>query len=233
MGNQWDFSLCSRNAKATNEVHADFDGFVYHTAQSGQRLRGRDRAAQFDEVGDVDQIDALIQQEDAGKPKVEKKATKKAEIIIKRNHLALDDVQMHFGPNAGTITEEMVNMYLDARSKFDFRRGFNALERVGVIGGVGGGGALIVLDSLLRSQTQNPVAVFDQNVEFHGKAILGIPVVGDVDVIWGWMAEGRLDSVVIAFNRDLRERKRVFDELRCKAPVFAMWWTVLPIFDRT
>ena len=77
-----------------------------------------------------------------------------------------------------------------------------------------------MLDSLREVKLKNPVAVFDQNVEFHGKAILGIPVVGDVDAIWGWMAEGRLDSVVIAFNRDLRERKRVFDELRSKGARF-------------
>ena len=72
--------LCAlETTKATNEVHADFDGFVYHTAQSGQRLEegGVIGLLSSDEVGDVEsQIDALIQQEDAGKPKVEKRRRK-------------------------------------------------------------------------------------------------------------------------------------------------------------
>ena len=217
------FLFALETTKAINEVIADFDGYVYQTAEVGQRLEEGEVVGLLssEKVTDVKaEIENLRQQEETDKPKVEKKATKKAEIMIKRNHLSLDAIQEYLGSSASTITEDLVNEYLEARTKSEFRLGFSNVERVGVIGGASGGGALIVLDSLLRSKTQQPVAVFDQNAEFHGKAILGIPVVGDVEVMWEWIEGGRLDAVVIALNRNLKERKKVFDDLKAKGASF-------------
>ena len=42
--------------------------------------------------------------------------------------------------------------------------------------------------------------------EFHGRR--RVPVVGDVEVMWEWIEGGRLDAVVIALNRNLKNGKR-------------------------
>lgn len=216
-------TICAlETTKAAHEIHADFDGYLYQVAKIGQRLEEGEIVGLLasEEVSDVKAaIDDLRKLESVDQT-VEKKATKKAEILIKRNHLKLEDVQAHFGADVSRITEDLVNDYLEAKTKSAFRLGFSNTERIGVIGGASGGGALIVVESLLKSKAQQPVAIFDQNPEFHGKSILGVPIAGDIDTMWKWLKEGKLDKVVIAFNRNLDERKKIFDELKSQGVSF-------------
>lgn len=151
--------------------------------------------------------------------------TKKAQALIAKHGLAEDDIR----PLAkdGRISEETVQRYLSTRGELDFRRGFLERERVGVVGGVSGGGALITIESVLSSGLQQPVAVFDQDPTFHGKSILGVPIVGDVNELLSWHTSNRLDAVVIAFNRNLSERARVFEDLAKRSVRFTN------VIDRT
>lgn len=216
-------TLCAvETTKATNEIHAEFDGYLYQIAELGQRLAESEVVGLLstEEIADVESEMNSLLQEEVELSASKKKVTKKAEILIKRNHLLIDNVLSFYDDQTGPITEELVDAYLEAQAKSESRLGFENIERVAVIGGASGGGALIVLDSLLRSVTQQAVAVFDQNVEFHGKAILGVPVVGGTDDMWEWLKGERIDKVVIAFNRNLDERKKVFEDLKSKGVDF-------------
>jgi sugar O-acyltransferase (sialic acid O-acetyltransferase NeuD family) len=138
-------------------------------------------------------------------------ATRKAELLLARHGLTVEDARAHAG--GGRVTEEAANAAIAARRTEDARRGFRTVERIGIIGGGSGGGALIVIDSLMRSGQARAIAVFDRDPALHGREILGVPVVGDSSLAAHWCQEGRIDAVVIAFNRDLAQRQATFEAL--------------------
>jgi acetyltransferase-like isoleucine patch superfamily enzyme len=118
------------------------------------------------------------------------------------------------------ITEQMIKDYTVKIQTNNNRIGLNGLERVGIIGGASGGGALIVIESIMKTGKKRAVCIFDKSPDFLNKEILGIPVVGNSNLINEWFELGKIDSVIIAFNRNLDERKKVFEELYTKGIPF-------------
>ena len=94
------------------------------------------------------------------------------------------------------------------------------IERIGILGGVSGGGALIIIDAILRNSNQIAVGIFDNDSSNHGQEVLGVPIVGNIESLLKAVENGKIDSVVIAFNRNLEERSLVFNDLKEKGVLF-------------
>ncbi|MBU1312320.1 MAG: hypothetical protein KKE30_22565 [Gammaproteobacteria bacterium] len=139
------------------------------------------------------------------------KITKKAEILALRHNLDIKKLMLEVGKK---VQEQDVKDYLTRTTLQPKRMGFVPRERIGIIGGVSGGGALIIIDAISRLPQMQAVAVFDQDPSFVGQAVLGVPVVGSADeLLHQYLNEGKLDKVIIGFNRNLQQRAETFHRL--------------------
>ena len=89
---------------------------------------------------------------------------------------------------------------------------FAKRKRIAIIGSALSGGAAQVIDALLRSGNQVPIAVFDSNPSAKGKTILGVSVIGSTNDVINSFHAGTFDEAVIAIG-SLEPRKEVFDML--------------------
>ena len=205
--------------KTSFDIESPIDGYFYCYATIGDILKvGSILAIITSVVSDKKMLmDEIISKQEVSK--LETVLTKKAEILVKS--LGLDSTEIIGKYEPGTrITEDMVKGFLNAQAKNYTKIGINQIERVGIIGGVGGGGAMIIIDSILNAGKQRAVCIFDKAQEYHNKEVLGVPVVGGSENIPEWIRENRIDSVVIAFNRNLNERMEVYKELSAKGIPF-------------
>jgi len=143
-----------------------------------------------------------------------KKITKKAELLMAKLDVNPDDILSSI--DGDDIKEKDVREFVQSRKSREVRQGFGTLQRIGIVGGVAGGGALILVDAIFRSTGQKAEFIFDQDSRYHGKNVLGIPVAGDSKLIEKYFKEDRLDALVIAFNRNLEERQQVFEHFLTK-----------------
>jgi acetyltransferase-like isoleucine patch superfamily enzyme len=205
--------------KTAIDVVAEVAGIVHVLVAPGREVRvGEPIALVHDQpVADPAAAAAQLRQAPAA-PSGRPTWTKKAELLAQRHGLDAERVEAFAGD--APITEAVVTRYLDAPDGDMRRRGMRDRQRIGILGGAGGGGALIVIDSIQRTPTQEAVCIFDRDPRFTGKRILGVPVVGSADLLQQWLDEDRVDAVVLAFNRDLDERARVFDQLRGRGVPF-------------
>ncbi|MBK5929948.1 biotin/lipoyl-containing protein [Halochromatium salexigens] len=197
--------------KAVLDVEAEYDGILHPLVERGARVvPGQPLAILAGEPIDDLQaaLAALSAEADANIP-FEVRVTKKAEILMRRHGIVLEQL----GADTSVVDEAAVSQFVEQRAVNERRLGIGHLQRVGVIGGVGGGGAMIVIDSLLRSYSQQPVCVFERDKVWHGRTVLGVPVIGSLEALSGMLEREELDAVVIAFNRDLGERASLFERL--------------------
>jgi acetyltransferase-like isoleucine patch superfamily enzyme len=196
--------------KASFDIYAPFSGYVYFKASLNDVLKVDAPIALISDLK-VNKDDLFINYfSNENKSKTELGITKKAEILINKLKLSSSEISISY-PNE-IITEKIVKDFAEQKNDKLKRLGFEGIERVGIIGGVSGGGALILIDSIINSGKQIVVAVFDSSPEFENKKILGVPVVGSHDLIEEWFKLKRLDSIVIAFNKNLNERENVFNK---------------------
>lgn len=195
--------------KTTIEIDSSGFGYVHQIASVGDRVNPEQLIGilSHEKIIDLSQEIKKIESERVlGKSNTQ--ITKKAEILMKRHGLSISD----FEPFS-KIDESMVLHLIDKKNYQMHRVGVKNLQRIGIIGGVSGGGALIIIDALITSKTQQPHCIFDENEIWHGKSILGIPVVGSIDVLREMISKKELDAVVIAFNRNLEQRSNLFSQL--------------------
>ena len=203
-------------AKAILEVVADAEGYLFPVVEPGRAVAVHQKLAFISDQANFD-----WKQADAGEDPIpgEKAVfTKKAEILARR--YALDEERIRAFAGTGKITEQVVEDFHAAQVVQRERRGIQHRQRIGIIGGVGGGGTLIIIDSLIRQPAQQAVCIFEQDAQFHGREVLGVPVVGTLELLDEWLRSDKLDGVVIAFNRDLAERGRVFEALKNRGVPF-------------
>jgi len=203
--------------KTTFDIESDEAGFFYPLSDQGNTLKHHAPLGLLsDEIVDQpDQIlSEIISQSEEKEKTLSPVMTKKAEILIVKNGLSQEQInQLYPGQK---ITEKLVEDFLLNHSPIHqtLKKGFTDLQRILIVGGVKGGGALILVDSLRGSRHQRVVGIVDQDVSFHGKHILGVPILGGVRMVTQWLSEGKADAVIISFNRDLLERQRVFDQFK-------------------
>jgi len=192
--------------KASFEIYAPFSGYIYFKASLNDALKVNAPIAIISDIK-VNKDD-LFKNYFSNESKLEIGITKKAEILINKLKLSSSEISNSYPDEI--ITEKIVKDFAEQKNDKLKRLGFEGIERVGIIGGVSGGGALILIDSIINSGKQIAVAVFDSSPEFENKKILGVPVVGSHDLIEEWFKLNKLDSIVIAFNKNLNERESVF-----------------------
>jgi len=215
--------LCTiETTKAAVEVYSEHSGFAYPLAEKGARVSIDAPLCLVaeKELEDVKRaVVELLGLTANGEHADKHKFTKKAQLFLARHHLSETDVVGKLP--SGRITEEMVRALIDIGQSEERPLNLGHRQRIAVIGGVSGGGALIVIDSMLRNPQQQPVCIFDRDPAVHGKHVLGVPVVGSIDMLDDWHQQGRLDAVIIAFNRNLEERASTFEALRNRGLEFA------------
>ena len=210
--------------KTTIEVEAEHDGHYYLIPAIGETVNVGQPLFLFStekETGDIKETAKTLTGTHAAADSTpfESRFTKKAQILLEKHQLSADIFQ-HGHSNDKKITESDVLNYIERNRKNNKRKGIKDLERVAIIGGASGGGALILIDSLLLTRDKIPVCIFDKDENFHGQKVLGVPIVGSIDLLYDYLDEGKIDSVVIAFNRNLAERTRVFEEVKAKGARF-------------
>ncbi|MFO7633644.1 MAG: biotin/lipoyl-containing protein [Caldilinea sp.] len=171
-----------------------------------------------------------------------KHATKKAELLARREHIDLTQV-----PATGErITEADVLTYIvgeamgngqrvapvppTSRSQdpttqpgdlVDDRYPTNRVQRILIIGG--GNGAVQIIDALARIPTQRAVAIMDDNTVLHDKRVAGVPVIGAVDAehAVNLLTTGEFDAAVISVSTSIHFRERIFTTWKAQGIPFA------------
>ena len=206
--------------KSVYDIEADLDGYLSPIVENGALVKPNQPIAIISEksIENLEQAMTMLEDESSTKDerKSELRVTQKAQILMRRHRLSQKDLS----GNHELIDEALVSTFIKKEITKISSIGVKNLQRVGIIGGVGGGGALIVAESLLCSTTQQPVCICDKNKDWHGKNILGIPVVGRIDKLFDMLTNREIDAVVIAFNRDLQERDALFNDLKKKEVPF-------------
>lgn len=197
--------------KSTIDVSSSRDGYIYLCEVENSELKVNDILAVLSDSKLIERdVDKIIN--DLKTPAVnEIKVTKKAEILARKNKISSEDLINLAEENK--VDEKKVLDFLVNKIDLEYSRGFCELERIAVIGGVSGGGALIVIDSILRGIGQQAAVIFDQDKKYHGKSVLGVLVAGGIELLEGYIKDGKVDSVILAFNKNLQEREKVFQEL--------------------
>lgn len=204
--------------KATIEVSANTSGYFFHAAEEGATVTEGTIIGYIDAAIDFDvaNYEKAIAEVASDTPT----PTKKAELLMARHGITPEDLRP-FHELGTRIGEKNVQAYLEQKKRADRRIGRSAITRVAILGGASGGGALIVIDALRRLADYQAVRIYEQDARFHGTDVLGVPVVGTMDQLANDQATGLFNEVVIAFNRNLEERDRVFRELKIKGYSFA------------
>lgn len=214
-------TICSvETTKSVIEIEAEAEGYIYPMVSEGEELQtGESLGLVSDsEVPNVEQIYKELGEARKEPPLEGQSITKKAEILLTKYGVTIKEVQAAIG--VGRITESVVRNYLST-GKSSARVGFVGRRRIGIIGGATGGGALILIDAMVRSGGDQPVCIFDADPSVHGKSVLGVPIVGTVELLDEWLERSNVDAVVIAFNRDLKARRELFDSLISRHVAFA------------
>lgn len=204
--------------KTALEIYAACAGFAYPMAGRGERVSvGQPLCALAEAVqADPGALKARLANDPAAAARPAAQITKKAEILLARHGLGIVDLP----PSANRITEEVVQAFLASRS-VNRESKPTKYSRVGILGGASGGGAMIVIESLLRGKAQQPICIFDRDAERHGTSVMGVPVAGSIDDIEDALRAGKIEAIVIAFNRNLEERASAFEHLRARGVPFA------------
>jgi sugar O-acyltransferase (sialic acid O-acetyltransferase NeuD family) len=205
--------------KAVVEVEAEAHGYLRPIAQIDSLVPTGEVLAIVTETADEDYLPLLKAAAPTSAVIVtsERRWTKKAEIIARRASLKIEEIADSLpGQVIGEADVEQILAKPRHSSQPISKEGdgnFTGVERVLILGGAAGGGAALILDALAHSPAQRAIGILDRDPALHGETILGVPVLGSSDRAAALWSEGAYDAAVIAFNRDLRERQRVFDEL--------------------
>lgn len=204
--------------KTVLEVNVDEDCFLYHLVAEGDRIPegGALGLTSGTELRNYREIASTLDSEKVrlDKGSATRKVTAKAKMLLSRHGLSLDSFLREFG-NRGRLGEAQAREFIAQSSpQIGAKVAFETFpQRVGIIGGAGGGGALLIVDALLGSRRQVPVCIFDRDPAFFGKTVCGVPVVGGVDKLPERIQRNEVDAVVLAHNRDLKDRDDTYHEL--------------------
>ena len=213
--------LCElETTKATIEVDAPTDGFLFCLAQQGDQLGVGDLLGVLAETKDFDVVEWQAQKA-AERTAAPTEPTHKAQLLMKRHGIRPEELPVPV--DGRRLAEADVTAFLEAGIVRRARLGLTTSpKRIAIIGGAGGGGALIIVDAARRMDNVVPVAIYDQDPHFHGNSILGVPVRGSTDEFLKADRDAEVfDALVIGFNRNLGERDRVFRTLHDAGYVFA------------
>lgn len=220
-------------SKATVELEADADGYLYQLVPHGESADfGASLAVIHEKAGlSAEEVKGLVVQTAEPTASAAKAWTKKAELLAAAKGIQISEV-----PSAGEkITEADVVSYAERRKKtatkvaaLDFSGvkdtaddlfPTNRRPRLLLVGG--GAAAVLVLDVVFRCNEYKPVGILDDDKRLAGKTVFGVPVVGAIDRAVELWKEGFYDAVVISISTALVFRRKVFNALREQGIPFA------------
>jgi sugar O-acyltransferase (sialic acid O-acetyltransferase NeuD family) len=216
-------NICEiETSKATVEVVAEVDGFLVHLAQAGDVVPvGKPLAALTGTAGE--DVSAALAQEASAAEKSsgadERRWTKKAFIVARRTGVDLEALSARH-PGKTLTEEDVLSAQSDAAGPVvDLtEREFPETrpERVLLLGGAGGAGA-IAIDAIRRgSGRQRPQAILDNNPKAKGMTSMGVPILGPLDLIDELWEKKEFDAAVILFTDDVKEREAHFQRLTAR-----------------
>lgn len=215
--------------KSAVEVEAEADGFLVQLAPAGGQHRVGVPLAVIKHSLTEDHA-TLLAGEAAPSEEPERRWTKKAFIVARR--LGLDIEALAKSKPGVTLTEADVlaaqsPAAQDAPQKPSTAPsapiaqmaaprlivgGGQHFERVLLIGGASGAGALAV-EAIMRTSHQRPAGIIDANPKTHGQAVHGVPVLGDRTTIPALWSQGAFDGAIILFTDDIDDRAELFESL--------------------
>jgi acetyltransferase-like isoleucine patch superfamily enzyme len=200
--------------KSSIDVEAENDGYFYSNLRIGERRDYGDIVGLISDTEiDEERINIELKSFENNENIHEQKITKKAEMIIRNEKIDLNALTIF--SKGREINEALVLNFLNGFAIKNKQIGIStSLERVAIIGGVGGGGALIVIDAMFNNPNQIVIGIYDNNESFHGKLVLGVPVLGGEDVMLSDYKHGKFDTIIIAFNKNLKERQEVYNRYK-------------------
>jgi sugar O-acyltransferase (sialic acid O-acetyltransferase NeuD family) len=226
--NRGDLICTVETTKATVDLEAEANGYVFHLATIGQVLKVGVPLAVIADSLDYD-INSLrneeVKEEVAGATPDTRRWTKKAELLARKFGLNIEEVANQFPPGVTLREEEILSVSEQnpERSLAQERDlpGLSASspEKILLIGG--GGGAALAIDIIARNPDQRAVGVLDSNPKLHGTYILGVPVLGsvsDADRLW---ESKTCDSILLTFMTTPDERADYFQMLSTRGFRFA------------
>ena len=225
--------------KSTYDVESNSKGYLYYDIEIGTMVQVGELLAIIlqSEETDYKQImkDARIlktahrENSDSGK----KRFTKKAEIIARKYNLSIDDIKSE----ESIVTEEIINNHIQLNNKLgsnsneniqsvsfvnddlvDSYHSTNRQERILILGA--GGGCNLVLDSVSRLSHQRAVVILDRNENFHNKNMMGVKVLGSINLLDELWQAGQFDAVISTIVKDNDERREIFEMVQSKGIPF-------------
>jgi acetyltransferase-like isoleucine patch superfamily enzyme len=204
--------------KTNIEFESPDNGYIYKIKEEAKNFIADEPIAILSNnpIKNIKEAASELLRKESMSGEVSLKITKKAEILLNRNNININELQI----NGGTIDEKYVLNYIQSKEENRNRLGFSNLKKIGIIGGVAGGGALIVIDALLNSKSATPAFIFERDKRWYGDSILGVPVVGGLEKLYPLVANRDIDAVIIGFNRNLHERDDLYQSLSLKGVPF-------------
>jgi sugar O-acyltransferase (sialic acid O-acetyltransferase NeuD family) len=209
--------------KATVDIEATSPGYLVCLAEVGKSLKVGELLAALTDQPNED-ISPLLPAPEPPTGTKERRWTKKAALLARRMGIDLEKLAVQV-PGRVISEQDVLTAQKDAHTTeepkgdlVDEAYADRKAERVLVLGG--GGGAVLVIDIMARIPTQRPVGVLDNNPKLHGKAIMGVPVLGPTSRAEEFWEAGFCDGVIITFVRDLKERAEYFVRLSARGVRF-------------
>jgi sugar O-acyltransferase (sialic acid O-acetyltransferase NeuD family) len=203
-------------SKAALEIEAESSGYLIHLAKEGDMI---DVGKPIGVIRDTleEEIEPLLKKySDDKNEKIDATGfTLKAKMMIKAHSLNERDLIQKFPGRKITKSDiEKILRKTTKNEKPGMFRESSIIERVVILGGVNGGGAEIVADSLLRDSSKTIVGILDKDETTQGKMVMGIKVIGSSEKAADLHKNGMFDSVIIAFNSNLKEREKIYHKLK-------------------
>lgn len=209
--------------KATFDLESEHTGYLHIFVTQGEQVMvGECIGAICDAADEAPQrpVAAPVPAEGEVGPR---RFTKKAEITARKANLDLEKVRLEV-PGAGPITESDVRAYLERRGgplggaeiggvidTVDDVYVATRQQRLLIIGG--GLGAVQLLDSLSRIESQRATAIVDDNPALHGKKVMGVPIAGGREAIETLFKQKVFDAGVVSVSTSIDFREQMFQKL--------------------
>jgi sugar O-acyltransferase (sialic acid O-acetyltransferase NeuD family) len=225
--------------KSTYDIESEAEGYLYYILEEGVMIKvgeplaiiaekeEKDYSALFDKI--------IIPKADLGitPDAAKRRFTKKAELIAAKAGIGIEDI----ATDESLITEDILNRHIESEKSnivssaavtqmesivdddlVDSIHPVNRQERVLILGA--GGGCNLVLDIITRLSHQRAEIILDSNKSLHNKHMMGVKVLGSIDLIEELWAAGKFDAVISTIVKDNDERKEIFETLISKGIPF-------------
>jgi len=220
-------AICAiETSKAGVEIEAPAGGYLVHLVSEGDVVAVNKAIAVLTSEKGEDYAAALAAEDGAPASAAEERRwTKKAFLVARREGIDLEALAASM-PGKVVGEADVLEAKVQERSAGSdlTDRGYDPChrpERVLLLGGAAGAG-VIAIDAMMRGGLeQRPVGILDNNPATHGMTSIGVPVLGNFDLIEELWEAKKFDGAVILFTDDLDQRAALFESLSAAGIAFS------------